>query len=325
MLLTKACAAPSLAYTLLGDSYKHQHYVWHSIYQARIFNPLLPIHIIFNDAELAASPATKERQEQLGFDTFVYNPRELGGVHTEFKQRFFIQGKMTPDGNTDFNLYTTQRLFALHWYMVTHNVTDLWHTENDNLIYTNLANLVPAMHACKVGLGVPFTETSEGVASLIFLDNAEALHRFLLFVVEVFKMPKLVASKYVNNEYVNDMSLLGKYYDLHEQVSGAVKLPSTTAYRAGENCLWDRYKLLFDAEVVGQWYGGTWAKPGEQLWWPSRIFDPRSLKWIWKDSPNGHRVPYLGPHRLLNMHCHSKRLMFFMSPVNISHPSTKPR
>jgi hypothetical protein len=30
---------------------------------------------------------------------------------------------MTPDGNKNFNLFTTQRLFALHWFMVTTNYT----------------------------------------------------------------------------------------------------------------------------------------------------------------------------------------------------------
>jgi hypothetical protein len=32
---------------------------------------------------------------------------------------------MTPDGNKNFNLFTTQRLFALHWFMVTTNYTGL--------------------------------------------------------------------------------------------------------------------------------------------------------------------------------------------------------
>lgn len=75
------------------------------------------------------------------------------------------------DGNQDFNLYTTQRFFALHWYMISQQATDMWHMENDNLLYANLDNLLPPMRACGVGLGVPFTEKMQGVASLIFISE----------------------------------------------------------------------------------------------------------------------------------------------------------
>ncbi len=57
---------------------------------------------------------------------------------------------MLPGGNKDFNLYTTQRLFAVHWLMETQGLTDVWHLENDNLIYESLDRYQPVLEECKV-------------------------------------------------------------------------------------------------------------------------------------------------------------------------------
>ncbi len=74
--------------------------------------------------------------------------------------------------------------------------------------------------------------------------------------------------------------------------------------------------MLFDAAVVGQWFGGTYDRTTEHFWAPERNFDPRRLSWAWHNSPTGYRVPYIGQWRLLNVHVHSKHLVNFMSTPN---------
>ncbi|GFH29876.1 uncharacterized protein HaLaN_28619 [Haematococcus lacustris] len=142
-----------------------------------------------NDSlDLLGDMTLKARMAQLRFTAHLYSPAELAGVHSDFAHLFYVVGKMTPDGNKNFNLFTTQRFFALHWFMATTNYTDVFHIENDNLVYMNLLRLVPHMHACGVGLTWPYVSATEAVPGFVYLRSAEDLLHLLQYITKIFSM-----------------------------------------------------------------------------------------------------------------------------------------
>jgi hypothetical protein len=63
-------------------------------------------------------------------------------------------------------------------------------------------------------------------------------------------------------------------------------------------------------------YTGTWAKPGEHQWWPTRLFDVRNCSFEWHDTRAGFQAVHICGVRLVNMHVHSKNLNLYLSPTN---------
>jgi hypothetical protein len=63
-------------------------------------------------------------------------------------------------------------------------------------------------------------------------------------------------------------------------------------------------------------FTGTWAKPGEHQWWPSRLFDVTPCALEWRDTRGGQQAAYVCGVRLVNLHVHAKTLALYLSPSN---------
>ncbi len=96
----------------------------------------------------------------------------------------------------------------------------------------------------QVRLAVPFAEQNLAIAGIMYARDAPSLQKMLEFVLSIFKMGRREAIKFVGTDYLNDMSILAKFFSTAStpegEALGLAKLPSTDTYRTGENCLWDR-------------------------------------------------------------------------------------
>ncbi len=327
----------SIIYSNLGSSFEYQSYIWVSIRQARLFNPCTPIYLICSsEALLPASVSEEIVSSRVQTVDYASLSNE---VLSTFRQKNYIQGTMSPDGNDKFNQYTSERLLAVWALMDKLQLRDVIHLENDNMLYSAVSDLVSAMHTCDVHLAIPFPSVGLAVVGIAFIRAADALEPFIRFAISVFDMQPPKAIEYLGTEWINDMSLLGKFY--HENVlSTFVSEIPTKAYEARTrhlNASRDGYFLeplpfreghahsciaealpstIFDSCVLGQYFGGTYGNPEKQHYQEGRQYDPRGKQLWWRTAGvETHQVwvPYVDNLRIHNLHIHSKLLQNYTS------------
>ena len=325
-------------YTNLGESFQHQPYIWDSISQTRLFNPNNSIYLI-STAEAFAEAGVQDRVETLHIIAVDY----ASLVHLaldQFRNAFFIQGEMSPGGNTKFTQYTSERLLAVYALMENFDLADVFHVENDNLVYFAAETMLHAMNVCDVQFAVPFVSIRLAVVGCAFFRSADVLLPFVEFATKVFLMGRDKAVEYLGTEWVNDMSLLGMFYKENTMSSNVTELPSRVyssrhlystnvsseeyylrpiAFQVGHphNCIAEALPAsIFDSCAIGQYFGGTYDNPGEPFWQEDRQLDPRGMTLWWNRFTHGGtqiRLPYLDSLRIHNLHIHSKQLSLFMS------------
>jgi len=314
--LTKSDSDAVLVYTNLGDSFHHQFYIWTSIEQSRKFNPNLEIYLILS--KKAVSPEVRNKILQYRLRLFFYDEAS-DPIIDEFKSNFFIQGNMVPiDGNTNFVQYTTERLIYIYVLMKNLGLKNVFHMENDNLLYINLNELLKSFQACKLNFGVPFAAKGQAVVSVLFIRDEQYLKDFIQYVISIFKMGRQKAQELLHTSYINDMTITYAYFV--DKRGDIAELPDKF-YKRGENCIWDNAKIIIDACVLGQWFAGTHTNPSGHHYEDNRLVDPRQSQLVWKNSKFGFKELYLrnaeyGEIRVVNMHIHSKELEKYISKQN---------
>jgi len=316
---------PVLIFTCLGSSgfTKHQIYIWKSISQARVINPKIRIVLILSKHAFDSSIAQKLRYlnvtPEINDDITFDDP-----LIQDFHRFFFVETLMEPGGNKQFVQFTLERLFSIHAYMKRNTQIPVFHIENDNMLYVNLRKLSKRMDECGVNLAVPKAAMNQAVVSFIYIRNAHVLEQFIKWCIRVFQLGRPNAIKFLNTSFINDMTLTARYLELRgstdkqSKLSGVYELPTRFTDELQECCLCflDNGPIIFDACVLGQYFGGTYAKPNASHWEPTRLLDPRGETLSWRSLNSKIRVPFIRNQRIANIHVHSKRLEDFSSLGN---------
>ena len=332
-------AEGSILYTNLGATFAYQPYIWVSIAQARVFNPCTTIYLICSSEALEDPDILKEIN--LYHVTVVDYGSLSHKVLDDFRANFFVQGSMVPDGNEKFNQFTSERLLAVWLVMQQLDLRDVIHLENDNMIYSPISELIAAMHLCDVHLAVPFPTIRQAVVGIAYIRTSVSLVPFIQFTIRVFQMGQQKAVERLGTEFINDMSLLGTFYQEQSGSELVSELPTkiynfrshTEDQNVEESFLWPvKFRenhthnciaealpgAIFDGCVLGQYFGGRFGEPSIPYWHESRQFDPRGQQLWWQVKSTASfkvRVPYMGNVRILNLHVHSKRLDLFTSDI----------
>lgn len=330
-----------LIYTMLGESFEYQPYIWMSLRQARLFNPDVSIYLI------SSATAFDNAETQSMLDVLTIVPVDYSTLThpllDRFRAAFFVQGVMSPDGNEKFNQYTSERLFAVFTLMHKLDLDNVIHLENDNLIYARIGDLIHAMQLCDVRFAVPFPTVGQAVVGSAYFKDAQSVMPFVRFATEVFEMGQTKAVEFMGTEWINDMSLLGRFYKDNSMSFHVSELPSklyanrqkfatvkgdedvflsplTFREMHPHSCIAEALpNTIFDSCVLGQFFGGTYGEPSVPHWEESRQLDPRHMKLWWKQSLTTSavpiRVPFIDNIRILSLHVHSKQLTDFVSSL----------
>ncbi|CAF2135490.1 unnamed protein product [Rotaria magnacalcarata] len=320
-------ARPTLVYTCLGNAAitKHQNYIWRSLEQARrIVEPSLVIVLILSSAEqlrevqpllqrLNVTPILDEDLYRASNDSFK--------IISDFRRVFFVQGVMIPHGNTNFNIVTTERLFAIHAYMQATNTSDVFHVENDNMLYMDLVDLTKRMHMCHVYLALARASHSHAVISIAYIRNASTLAHFIRFITDIYRLNRTRAIEHLKTDWINDMTIASRYLELfagtpeRSKSSGIYTLP--TQLTKGNCCLCTlgnhEEAIVFDARTLGKYFGGDYWLPNSPFWSKEELVDPRGRLLVWNQTSNDLKIPFVNGIRIVNLHIHSKRLELFSS------------
>lgn len=313
---------PVLIFTCLGSSAlsKHQTYIWQSMTQARIVNPSIKMVLILSKQAFKSNVARKLKKLNITpeiNDDLISNETLI----QDFRRIFFIEDPMEPGGNKEFAQFTLERLLSIYIYMKKNDQVHVFHIENDNMLYVDLYKLNKRMKECRVSLAVPKAAKNIAVVSFMYIRSFHALEQLVEWCVRVFHLGRNGAIKFMKSSFINDMTLTARYLDLlgstneQSKTSGVYVLQTEFVDKAQECCLCflESKPIIFDACVLGQYFGGTYAKPNVSHWEPTRLMDPRNETLSWRYLNSQIKIPYIKNQRIANIHVHSKRLEKFSS------------
>jgi len=188
------------------------------------------------------------------------------------------------------------------------------------MVYIDLRKLAIKLDHCNIHFAVPRASNDLGVISFAYFKSIKHLEHFLRWCLRILRLGKHRAIKYLNTAYINDMILSGRYIQTwgsstkQSKKTGIYELP--TQFIEDEDCclcVLDHERLIFDACVLGQYFGGTYAYPNQSHWEANRLIDPRGMVLEWKILSGKIKIPYIKSRRIINIHVHSKQLEKFSS------------
>jgi hypothetical protein len=280
-----------------------------SLSQARLFNPDCPIYLVAN----------QEALENFSDNTVITIPCESlakSGPH----EKFLLEGK-----TNGFWQYVVERFYYLEELMSQHQLKNVFHLENDVMLYRDLKELLPTFEKNYSGMMAgTFDNDSRCVAGFLYVSEIRPLSEFV----------KFTTSKLYTGE--NDMHLLGqfreafykKYIDhlpiINPLYASQNPLESYTGKRAqypsDYTNHFDEFLSIFDAAALGQFLGGLdpiHLEHDAGFINESCVFNPAYLDLAWQRDAQGRQVPvasYKGiSHPINNLHIHCKNLALFSS------------
>lgn len=250
---------------------------------------------------------------------------------------FYIQGFMHPGGsrttgNKQFNQLVSERFFAVASLMEAHNLTDVIHLENDNMVYANMLDVVTAIARCGHGLASMVPSVDGFVPGVVYIRDSKSINHFCDYLNDFLSCGSafgLAVARQVTgnrNLFANDMTYLMNYFQLFG--SRYIGLLPSWIHMPGENCIVEASRsagiapYLFDAASFGQWYSfteliGSDSPPTHIVKaCISRFLDITArpferLSWVMDDV--GRRRPYWKGFAILSLHIHAKNLDRFLS------------
>lgn len=286
-------------------------YVATAIKQARLFNKFCSIYLI-SSAEALDEFA---RLTNAGADAICVDYQKL--PLTDEHRAFLNKSTLKP-----FWQEATERYLVLYDFMNRFNIQNVFHLENDVLIYVNLAELLPVF-VKKYSIAVPFDSDKRAISSIVYVKNNTCLQQ----AVASF------AAKAAQN--LNDMQILPLLKKLDTNIVGQLPIIMPTYLQnyglesvkkdhaqnpTDYTSNFELFHCIFDAAAIGQYLGGISPQcggVGPGFINETCLFNPSRLDYVWEKNGNGLLVPYAvfngKKYLIANLHVHSKKLGSFSS------------
>lgn len=309
-------AAPCLVFVHLGP--KLPSYLPTALKQARLFNPDTNLYLIANEEALEKLP-----RELRAARPILVSCESLpkGKLHKKFDQ----ESKLDKKFRKGFWTFTTERFFYVAALIKEYELTDVFHLENDVMLYTDLNEVLPVLQQNYPDMiGATFDDDNRCIPGILYISSRAPIKQLIRFIAEKAK------------EGGNDMEFLGQFNRqyrgvwidhlpiLMPQYANDYELISAIGTRGTEPDLFsrhaDQFHSIFDAAALGQYLGGI--DPANGLSAPGFInerciFNPSHFLFEWHKDRLGRKVPYAiyrnQVWKINNLHIHSKNLTPFYS------------
>lgn len=292
-------------------------YLFTNIEQIRLFNPNSPIFIVGNKEALARYETTENV-------SFIYcEELEKTKEHLNFcrLQNF--------DKSFDnFWILTSERLFYLHETIKKMKLKNVFHLENDVMLYVDLEELLPILKQnYREMIAATFDSDFRAILGIMFISSEEPIQKLTQFMEEKARESKNDMEilpefkKTYPNAPIKPLPIINpsyvKKYGLRNQLQQIAKNPSSYYTHFSE------FQSIFDAAAIGQYLGGISPRNGGgSIGFINEtcLFDPSKLTFVWKSDDKNRFVPYVcfenEEFRINNLHIHSKNLEIFKSKGN---------
>jgi len=322
---------PPLIFVHMGnDKNAFPHWIGHSFRQALRWNPDLHIYFIAL-RDMLSSPhlvlcdpldATNVNYWNQHLTFLAIEDIPMSTYRSIFDNSTARKFDESSNFRSGFWRYSTERLFVLHDALIYLNISECFHTENDNLIYVDLKSILSPLRAHYPGmtalgidstmatLGFTYIAQASGLATLLEYSNSRSKD----FFNEMPMLTLLADEK--GPEVIGFLPVIFPEYNASDFNSS---IPLKTNY--------DAFEGIFDACQYGQYLGGidrknrqkTRSQDPQETGSPGFAniregsFNPKLLSYKWDaDVYTGLRRIYISTqppqiwHPLFHLHIHDK-------------------
>lgn len=306
-LLCKAAFPLAIVFIHLGSPSLPDH-LTHTLSQARAFNPDVPIYLVAPVLALE-DPILQELQ----IKTVSCESLSLSEPHKQF---LLSEGHMRTAGG--FWIHTTERFFYLEELIEQYELQDVFHLENDVLLYRDLNELQPIFAQHYQGkIGATFERDGRCVAGFFYISNALPLQKLVEAlpkkIVEGGTDMESIAQFKIQcqNQWIDELPIVcPAYFENPEETFWHGKTEEPMRYT---NHI-EAFDSLFDAAAIGVYLAGWNARfhlechPGEIS--PHCVFDASHFQIQWNLDEKERKIPFLlyegKSFRLNNLHLTNK-------------------
>lgn len=291
-------------------------YLTPCIEQARLFNPDIPIYLVAGERALAHTPKT------LPVIRVTVESLSKSSSH----QIFLRRNRLDKNFLKGFWFYTTERFFYLYEVMKKFELKDVFHIENDVLIYLDLKTALPIFQKNYSNMiAATFDNDERCIAGFLYISNLEPIKTFTSFIANQIHLGG------------NDMKLLSQFKNAYFQTAIdhlPILMPEYAQDRMLESLSHHRtdtperffnhfedFQSIFDAAALGQYLGGVdpFHKSKSTIGFinESALFNASDFQFEWIRDDRGRAIPYAlykdQKYKINNLHIHSKNLKAFLS------------
>jgi len=238
---------------------------------------------------------------------------------TKTKAHEFFEKTKTYDTSfrDGFNKSVTERFFLLEEVMTELSLENVFHIENDNLIYTDLEDILEVFTS-KYTFASVFDNDQRCVPSFIYIKDIKSINNLNNFIInspQSNDMDLLSSFRYTHPDFIN-LPILPNFYDkkLTSQIGHITNNP---------NQYFNNFELfdsIFDAACIGQYLGGVDPRNNSNASVgfinESSLFNPSIFEYYFKEDSKGRNIPFLFFNnkevKINNLHIHSKNLKNFI-------------
>jgi hypothetical protein len=286
-------------------------YIFQCIYQAYYFNKQdISIYLLTNKKFVSPiyNQISKWQSSNL-MNVFTVIPVEQLELESAILQQFKQLKGQTNNFREGFWIHTTARFIYIYEFMKTMNLENVFHIENDVMIYSNLRTIFIELQKQNMTnkLITVQDHPKRSICSIVFIPKENNLESFLQFSLEKLKVV----------EGLNDMELMGAFNDKHT-------FPDSPEHPLAKSL------GIFDGAALGQYLGGIdlrninssqnnispFENPTVGFINETAIFKPNTCEYKY----NGQKWVLLKDNIEFPIHClhiHSKQLYNFNSSLNL--------
>lgn len=281
-------------------------YLKYTFSQIRKFNPSLNIHFI-TDREHLDNPVF-EAFKILTYDKLEYYSNKIKEFEIVYHR-----------SSTDFWTLAATRLIYIENFLDKHSMEDVYHFENDVLLYYDLSTLHDTFLRLFENMAITVAGPDKCMTGFMFITSSDPLCRMTQFFIDSIRTNGVTGLK---NRYemdmVNEMTLMRAY----GKEKGLNELNHLPTLPFGDcSSYFDEFVSVFDPASWGQFVGGTTdkvpgAKPQDHYIGQLLTRCPKYHVSWYKDT-EGRIIPCFEWDREItkinNLHIHSKELHKYMS------------
>ncbi|HEY5236145.1 MAG TPA: hypothetical protein VIJ14_08210 [Rhabdochlamydiaceae bacterium] len=280
--------------------------------QARLFNEECPIVLI------ASGKALEGFHAKSNITLMAYESLPVTAQHEEFQKRT----RHNDQALEGYRRYTSERFLYLYDYMAATGAKNVFHLENDVLLYVDLGELLPIFQKFYSGIAATFESSFKCVPGFVYISNQEVMQKLAGYFAALA------------HKALWDMQVLGLFWkDYPEEIACLPMIMESylleNTPKSIKNRRFDRKMLhcshisefgsIFDGAAIGVFFDGLDSAKGNfpPGYLIKRLFDASLLTYRWEVDEKGRKVPYASygneTYRINNLHIASKRLEKFTS------------
>lgn len=287
-------------------------YIEIALAQARLFNPACELVLIANEQALDGFYSEAR--------PFLVPCESL--PMTLEHQTFCKRTKLNSEIQDGYWLYTSERFLYLYDYMVAFEASNVFHIENDVLLYADLTELLPVFQECYSGIATTFESEFKCIPGFVFVPHRQVMQKLArYFAAKASKaVPDMKVLAWFWKEHPTDIDCLPMVMESYLITNTPPSFENRLLNSKRRHCKHiEAFGSLFDGAAIGVFFDGIeQAKgnfpPGYRM---KTLFDPLLIDYEWIVDENGRKVPYAKygaeMYRINNLHIASKRLQKFAS------------